>query len=251
MLIGGLALYQINGDFYAALQGGLHRGFYYQTFAVLAASSLVYAPFSFGISHYFIGAAQGMARFLDLFYLFRRPRMLAKAALLTLIKKLLIYWERILLLLLGTLVEVGLFWAFLVFSGEDVFSVDGNPFVQAGAFMLRSPELITLSVILWSGVLFGIFIIFLRYVLCKYVLICYPDVRIFQAIRVARISIRGKLLRTMLFYLRYGSYVLLTLLTGGVFGRSRGVKHRTFSVYACGLVQEGWLLYCDRRSGRR
>jgi len=250
LLIGGMLLYQINGDFYAAFRGGLHQGFYYQTIAVLAASSLVYAPFSFGISRYFIGAAQDSSRFSDLFFLFRKPRMLAKAALMTLIKKLLTYWERLLLLLLAATVEVLLFWSFLVLSGEDIFSMDGNPFIQAGEFMLRSPRLIALSIILWSGVLCGIFIIFLRYVLCKYVLLCYSDVRVFQAIRVAKLSIRGNLLRTMLFYLRYSSYVLLTLLTFGAFGRLRGVKHQSFSTYACSLVREGWIRYCNQRSGR-
>lgn len=250
LLLGGMLLYQINGDFYAAFRGGLHQGFYYQTIAVLAASSFVYAPFSFGISRYFIGAAQDASRFSDLFYLFRKPRMLAKAALLTLLKKLLTYWERLLLLLLAAMAEVGLFWSFLVLSGEDIFSLGGNPFVQAGAFMLRSPQLIFLSIVLWSGVLFGFFIIFLRYILCKYVLICFPDVGVFQAIRVAKISIRGEVLRTLLFYLRYSSYVLLTMLTFGTFGRRRGVKHRTFSIYACDLVHVGWGKYCDRRSGR-
>ena len=250
LVIGGIALYQINGDFYEAFRGGLHRGFYFQTIAVLAASSWVYAPFSFGISRYFISASQGTARFFEFFYLFRRPRTLAKAALLTLVKKLLTYWERLLLLLAAATLEVGLFFGFLILSGKDVFSMGGNPFVQAGEFMLQSPRLIAMSIILWCGFLIGLFVIFLRYVLCKYVLICYPDIRIFQAVRVARLSIRGKLLRTMFFYLRYGSYVLLTLLTFGAFGRRTRLKHRTFSAYACQLVRDGWGVYCDRRSGR-
>ena len=250
LIVGGIFLYQINGDFYAAFRGGLHRGFYISTVAVLVLSSFIYAPFSFGISRYFIRSARGEARFSELFFLFRHPLALGKAALLTLVKKVLTYWERLLLRLAGALAEVGLFFAFLVLSGENVFSVGGNPFAEASAFMLRSPYLILLSVLLWCGVLIGFFIVFLRYVLCKYVLLCYPEVRVLQAIRVGRLAIRGNLIKTMLFYLRYATFFLLTLLSFGWFARRVGKRHRPFSVYATELVESGWRLYCDRRSGR-
>ncbi len=250
LVIGGILLYQINGDFYAAFQGGFHRGFYISTVSVLIGSSLIYAPFSFGISRYFIESSQGSARFSDLFFLFRVPSLLIKAMLLTIIKKLLTYWERTLLLLIAALVEVGLFFSFLVLSGEDIFSVGGNPFLQASEFMLRSPYLIAFSIVLWCGVLVGFFVIFLRYVLCKYVLISYPDVQVFQALRVGRLAIRGKLCKTMLFYLRNGAFCILTLLSFGRFARRGGKKHRNFSAFACELVHQGWRLYCDRRSRR-
>lgn len=247
LAIGGVFLFHMNGDFYSALEGELGRGFYLSAALILIFSSVLFTPFSYGISYYFIRSARDRARFSDLFFLFRTPVLLTKATVVSIFKKVLIYLERLLLLAVAALLEVALFFAFLVVTGEDIFAVQDNPFRLAADFMMRSPWLIGLSILLWSGVLFGILLINLRYILCKYVLICYPDTSPLQAMRVGRGSIRGRMMQTLFFYLRYGAHCVLMVVT---LGFASGTGHRGFSVYACELVEHGWRSYCSRRSLR-
>ena len=248
LLLGGLFLFHVNEDFYSTFRNRLNGGFYLSAVLLLLFSSLLYTPFSYGISYYFI---RGSGRFRDLFFLFRLPFMLTKATVLSALKKLLSYLEQLSLLLLAALVEVALFFSFLVVTGEDVFSLQHDPFLLAAEFMLRSPWLIALTILLWSGVLLGMLIIYLRYILCKYVLLLYPDVGVLQALRVGRNAIKGHLMRTLLFYLRYGAYCILLVLSFGLTSRMvRPGRHKSFSAYACGLVEAGWQDYCRRRSRR-
>lgn len=112
LALGGVFLFNMNGDFYSALQGELNRGFYLSAALILIFSSVLFTPFSYGISYYFILSAKGEARFSALFYLFRAPYLLTKATVVSILKKILIYLERILLLLVAALVEVILFFHF-------------------------------------------------------------------------------------------------------------------------------------------
>lgn len=246
LALGGLYLFHVNRDFYSALKNELDRGFYFSAGLLILFTSVLYTPFSYGISHYFILSARGEARFRELFFLFRRPLLLTKATAVSVLKKILVYLERLFLLLVGAVLEVVLFFSFLVVTGEDIFSVQEDPFRLAAEFMLHSPWLIGLSVLLWCGVLLGFLVIYLRYILCKYVLLQYPDAGVLQAIRIGRSAIRGHLLKTMLFYLCYGAACVLTVLSFGFSGRGR----RSFSVYASELVEAGWRDYCCRRSLR-
>ncbi len=247
--LGGVFLFYSEGDFYSAFQGRLRKGFYLSALSVLVVTAVLYTPISYGISHYFILAAQGKARFSAFFFLFRRPKLLGRAMLISILKKILINGERLLLLLGASIAEVILFFSFLLFSGENIFQVTANPFRLAAEFMLGSPWLIGLSIFLWCLVLLGIFFIFLRYILCKYVVLCYPEIGIFQAIRVGLFSIRSHWWRTLHFYLRYAAYCFLLILTLGY--SKNTVKHpKTFSAYACELVKEGFGNYCRCRSHR-
>ncbi|MBQ7935900.1 MAG: hypothetical protein IJ333_06080 [Clostridia bacterium] len=250
LALGGAFLFHLNKDFYSALQGELNRGFYLSAALILIFSSVVYTPFSYGISHYFIRSAQGEVRFSALFFLFRHPLLLTKATAVSMIKKLLVYLERLAVLLTAAVLEVGLFLSFLVVTGEDIFAVEGNPFLLAAEFMLRSPWLVGLSIALWSLVLFSIFIIYLRYILCKYVLLEYPDASVWQAVRIGKSAIRGHFFQTLLFYLRYGAFCVLNVLSFGFYARLTRQKHCSFSVYACQLVHRGWQDYCRKRSLR-
>lgn len=247
LLLGGVYLYNRNKDFYSALQGELNRGFYLTALLVLLGSSVVYTPFSYGISRYFLLSAEGEARFATLFYLFRSPLLLVKAIGVAVVKKVLIYLERLGILLGAALGEVLLFFCFLVVMGENIFAVEGDPFAAAAEFMLRNPALIALSVLLWCGVLLMLFFSYLRYILCKYVLMEYPDVSVFQAVKVGRGALRGSFFATLLFYLRYGASILLYLLSFGRYRRRFG----GFSLYARGLAREGWRNYCRKRSRGR
>ncbi len=247
--LAGLLLFKAEGDFYSAFRGRLNQGFYLSALLVLVLTSILYTPFSYGISHYFILAARNQARFSSFFFLFRRPALLLRAMTISILKRFLIYWERLLLLLGAALAEVLLFFGFLLVSGENIFGVKENPFTLAAEFMMGTPWLIGLSVGLWSLVFVGILLINLRYILCKYVVLCYPEVGVFQALRIGRFSLRGNWRKTILFYFRYGASCVLTTVTFGFKKESSG-SGKTFSVFACDLVREGFAEYCRRRSRR-
>ena len=251
LIVGGILLFQAKGDFYSALKGELMNSVFYSAGFLLVFSSILYTPFSYGISRYFLLSKQGEAHFSVIFFLFRRPKMLLKAVTVAVLKKVMIYLERLFLLLIAALIEVLFFFLFLLVTGEDLFRVQGNPFLLAADFMLRSPLLILLTVLLWSGVLLGLFGIQLRYLLCKYMLLSFPEVSPIQAIKVGRGAIYGHMTATAIFYLRYAAIVILNLLS---FGRSsfldRSAAKRNFSVYAYELAEQGWHKYCRKRSGR-
>lgn len=245
LILGGLYLFHVHEDFYTAFRKGLGGGFYLSAWLVLVFSSVLYTPFSYGISYYFIKGGGGLSSF---FFLFRRPALLTKAVALSFLKKALIYGERLVLLLGAATVEVFLFFAFLLVTGENVFSVREDPFRLAAEFMLRSPWLIGLSILLWSLFIVGILLIDLRYILCKYVLLLYPDAGVLQSLKVGRLAIKDHLFRTVFFYLRYGAYCLLILVSFG--WMARRARHKRFSSYACQLTEAGWRTYCNRRSLR-
>ena len=249
LILAGIFLLRTKGDFYMVLKGELDRGLLLSAFFALLFSSILYIPFSYGVSHYFLLAQKGDVSLAAIFFLFGKPKLFLKALAVAVVKKILIYLEGLMLLLLASLSEVGLFFASLLISGEDLFNVAGNPFLLAADFMLRSPLLIGLSVVLWMGVLMGSLVIRLRYILCKYVLLCYPDASPRQAIAAGRLAFRGRLWRLLYFYLRYGALFLLNAFSFGASERlGEKAARRSFSAYAALLAKEGFRNYCRKRS---
>lgn len=242
--IGGLYLYHRNRDFYQAFRLRLLPSFYLSALGILLLSSVLYTPFSYGISYYFLRSFEGEARFSSLFFLFRRPFLLLKAIAVSVGKKACIYLERLAILFVASLLEVLLFFLFLLFKGEDLFGIEGNPFVLAAEFMAHTPPLIVLSILLWCGVLFMMVLSSVRYVLCKYLLLSVQDAGIGQVLKVGKQAIRGHLLQTLFFYLRYIVLMLLRLFLNQPF------KKEPFSVYAERLAKAGWRDYCRKRSLR-
>lgn len=242
--IGGLYLYHCNRDFYQAFRLRLSPSFYLSAVGVLLFSSVLYTPISYGISYYFIRSFEGNARFSALFFLFGRPTLLLKAVVVSMGKKVFIYLERLWILLAASLMEVVLFFLFLLFKGEDLFELEGNPFLLAAEFMAHTPPLIVLSVLLWCGVLLAMVFSSMRFVLCKYLLLSVQDAGIGQVLKVGRQAIRGHLLQTLFFYLRY-----IVLLLLGLFS-NQGSMREPFSIYADRLAKAGWREYCRKRSLR-
>lgn len=242
--IGGLYLYYRNRDFYQAFRLRLSPQFYLSAAGILLFTSVLYTPFSYGISYYFLRSFEGKARFSSLFFLFARPSLLLKAVVVSMGKKACIYLERLLILLAASLVEVALFFLFLLFKGEDLFGIEGDPFLLAAEFMAHTPPLMVLSILLWCGVLLAMVLSSVRYVLCKYLLLSVQDAGIGQVLKVGRRAIRGHLLQTLFFYLRYVVWLLW-----GVFS-NRKSDSQPFSVYADQLASAGWRDYCRKRSLR-
>lgn len=242
--LGGLYLFYRNRDFYQAFRTRLSPRFYISAAALLLGSSLLYTPFSYGITNYFLLAHRSEARFSALFFLFWKPALLFKAILVTIGKKSCIYLERLFILLAAAILEVVLFFLFLLFAGDDLFSVPGNPFQQAAEFMINSPALISCSVLLWCIVLFFMVLSALRYVLCKYLLLAVQDAGVMQVLKVGRTAIRGALLKTLFFYLQYIALLLWA------FFSNRAPRREPFSIYAERLALAGWRDYCRKRSLR-
>ncbi|MBQ7971179.1 MAG: hypothetical protein IJ294_02360 [Clostridia bacterium] len=242
--IGGLYLYYRNRDFYQAFRLRLSSSFYLSAAGVLFLSSVLYTPFSYGISYYFLRSFEGKARFSALFFLFCRPSLLLKAIAVSMGKKVFIYLERLWILLAASLLEVVMFFLFLLFKGEDLFGIEGNPFILAAEFMAHTPPLIVLSVLLWCGVLLAMVLSSVRYVLCKYLLLSVQDAGVGQVLKVGKQAIKGRLLQTLIFYLRYVALLLLGLFS------SQGSEREPFSIYAERLAKAGWREYCRKRSLR-
>lgn len=247
LIAGGFLLFQAKGDFYSALKGELHRVFLFPAIFILLFSSILYIPFSYGITNYFLLSQKGEARFSSFFFLLKDGRLLLKAVVLSIYKKLLIYLEGVVLLLSAAILEILLFFSFLLVCGEDLFSVRGDPFSLAADFMIRTPVLILLSVVLWSGVLLGFLLIRLRYIFCKYILLRYNDASPRQAILSGRLASRKHLFQTVSFYLRSAVSYLLVVMT---LGRRTFGNRKRFSVYADEQAQRGWHQYCSKRSMR-
>lgn len=241
---GGLYLYHRNRDFYQAFRLRLSPSFYLSALGILLLSSVLYTPFSYGISYYFLRSFEGQARFSALFFLFCRPLLLLKAIGVSIGKKVCIYLERLWILFVASLMEVLLFFLFLLLKGEDLFGIEGDPFILAAEFMVQTPPLIVLSILLWCVVLFMMVLSSVRYVLCKYLLLSVQDAGIVQVLKVGKHAIRGHLLQTLFFYLRY-----IALMIFGFFS-NQGLKKEPFSVYAEQLAKAGWRTYCRKRSLR-
>lgn len=242
--LGGLLLYESNRDFYQAFRLRLSPTFYLSAAGILLFSSVLYTPISYGISHYFLQFYEGRARFSSLFFLFAKPSLLLKAILVSMGRRACIYLERLLILFVAALAEVLLFFLFLLFKGEDLFAIEGDPFGLAAEFMAHTPPLIALSILLWCGVLFLMVLSAMRYVLCKYLLLSVQEAGVGQVLKVGKQAIKGHLLQTLFFYLRYITLLMLNFCSG------QGLKKEPFSVYADRLARAGWREYCRKRSLR-
>lgn len=183
VIVGGVLAYYYEGDFLSSLR----PGFFVSALSVLFVSSLIYSPFSYGVSYYFLRSKTGEARFSDIFYLFRRPRALFGAIICDTLRRIAIIAFRLMILLLAAVLELLLLKFFT--RGEAMFVV--------------------LHIIAWSGVLILLFLAKIRFILCKYVLICYPEKSPLCALRRGVHAIRGKTAVVIRFYIKYLALFIL------------------------------------------
>lgn len=210
IIIGGIIYYNKNGDFLSSPDTTVIGG----AAAVLFASSIIYTPFSYGISYFFLRSKSGGARFLDIFYLFKNPRTLLIAIICDTLRRLIITLIRTLILLGGALIEL-----VMLLSG-----LDGS-------------LLIIIHVTTWSGILVLMFLVKIRFILCKYTLICYPKSSIPFVFKRGLLAIKGKGALVIRFYIKYLAVYIFSFVTLG-FTRTRlANKHRdSFCTYAVRLV---------------
>lgn len=235
-------MYSTRGEFVSASKNefGPDISFYIWTLVVILISSVVYTPISFGISNYFINAKAGNGNFKQIFYLFKTPKLLFKAVIMSAIRQIIINISRFVILLIALVAECGLFVISVFLSGENIFIYEKDFLQNVMDFITSNDFFIILTVIEWCVVLILFFSLKLRYIMCKYALIRFPELTIIEAIRIGRYSISGRLGKTFFFYIKYLSIYIVTFLT---FGLSGGIiKNRTrdsFSTYAVRTVERG------------
>lgn len=251
LIIVAMFMFNTKGEFVKALNGEikLSLSFYIGAITVIFVSSILFTPFSFGISNFFINSKTETAHFSQIFYLFKTPRLLFKAIFMNSLKKLIINLYRIIVLIIAVLAECGVFVISIAISGENIFDYEHNFLESVSQFITHDTFFIVLTIIEWCVVLAVFIILKMRFILCKYALIRFPALTIIETIRVGKFSIRGRIFKTMLFYIKYVSIYIFTFLTMGL---SKAVIHNknrdSFSTYAVRIVEMGIEEYYAHRS---
>ena len=223
------AVYQYNtkGEFLSAI-----KSFYFPALLLLFAGSLLYTPLSFGVSLYFIKAGEGGGSFSDVFFLFRSPGLLFKAVVLTVMRRTITELLRLLVLAVALILECAVFVICITLSGENIFDYEKDFLQNAASFMTRNDFFAVFTLASWMCVIFLMFLIKIKYILCKYALIENYRLGIFEALRVGLFCSRGKLFEIAAFYIKYLTlYILLFL-------RIQKKKSVGFSTYAIELVRK-------------
>ena len=251
IIIVALFMFNTKGEFVKALNGQIKPSlsFYVTTLIVLLVSSVLFTPFSFGISNYFINSKVGTGNFSQVFYLFKNPRLMFKAVIMNTLKNTIINFYRVITLVFALLAECGVFVISVAISGENIFDYEQNFLPSVAQFITHNTFFIILTVIEWCIVLMIFIILKMRYIMCKYALIRFPQLKIIETLRVGEFAIRGKILRTILFYIKYISIYIFTFLTMGLSKAVIRNKNRdSFSTYAVRVVESGIEGYYNRRS---
>lgn len=213
-----LAAFFYEGEFVSALSTRVKPSprFIITTIAVLFFSSLLYTPFSYGISTYFLKSKTQKTSILQIFYLFKNIKLLFKAVAVDTLRRLAATIIRLMLLCMAVVVEIIVLGLF-----ENVTRT---------VFM-------AVTIFMWSIVITLFFVVKLKFILCKYVLIANPDSSVLHCISRGRRAIRGKMIETLRFYLKYLAIYIFSFFTLGLAGAKRVNRFRdSFCTYAVRLV---------------
>ncbi len=219
LVLCAVAAFFYEGEFISALSDevSLSPWFYVTTVTVLLVSSVVYTPFSYGISMYFLKSKTEKSKFSDIFYLFNNKRLLLKAIAVDSVRRMITMVFRIVILFFAVVIEL----AVLRLCLESKESV---------AFVV-------ITVVLWCFVIAGFLYIKFKFILCKYVLIISPDSSVYRCIKVGYRAITGKTAVTLQFYIKYIAIYIFTFFTLGLAGAKRVNRSRdSFCTYAVRLV---------------
>lgn len=236
-----LYMYNSKGEFLSAFS--LTYKFYLSAWVGILLTSLLYTPVSYGISFYFVRIKKGGGSFSDVFFLFKKPRLLIKAISLTSLQKLVIWFQRLIILILAFLVECAIFILCTILSGENIFDYQADFFKSVAEFITSNNFFIALTVIEWMIIVCVLFHIKLKYILCKYALICNPLLNVFEALRVSRFSIRGRQFCILKFYFKFLTAYSVAFIS---FGKINIKDNNSFSSFACDIVRNGMKRYFER-----
>ena len=246
LVIAALFAFMTRGEFVSTWEqrASLSASLVLTTLGVLFVFSMLFTPFSYGISYYFIGASDGNADIYRMFYLFKQPRLLIKAVTANFVRLLIVNVLRVLTLALAMVCECGLFVISIALSGENVFDYEDNFLESVAGFVTHDPFFITLTVIEWCAVIAVFVYIYMRYLLCKYALMLEPKLTVWETIRIGEFSIRGRIIKTVAFYVKYLSVYVFTYLTLGLSGYG---PTDSFSSYAIRVTRDGMEEYYRKK----
>lgn len=213
-----VAAYYYEGEFVSALKECINPTprFVVSTVLVVFFTSVLYTPFSYGISTYFLKSKTGKPSVLQIFYLFNNIKLLFKAIAVDTVRRTLTLILRFMVLCVAVAVEL------------FVIAIIGD--VTRTVFII-------LTVCMWSVVITVFFIIKLKYILCKYVLIANSNCSVADCLLTGSRAIRGKVIQTLRFYLKYLAIYIFSFFTLGFSGAKRVNRDRdSFCTYAVRLV---------------
>lgn len=225
IIIAAVFAFNIRGDFVSALKGEIRPSlsFYVLALVVIFASSIVYTPFSYGVSNYFLNPDQ------SIFYFFKTPKVLAKAILLDSIKRVIIALERFVVLAVAVVGE-------LVLIRVTLGPKTPDQFLKTAQTLSKNKLFIVLNIVAWSAVIAIFIVIKIRYILCKYALIYRPELSVLKALGMGVCAIRKNVFKTIRFYVKFASIYIFMFLTLG-FCFKKSARRSSFSSYAMALVK--------------
>ena len=168
---------------------------------------------------------------------------------MNILKKLIINLYRIIVLIIAVLAECGVFVISIAISGENIFDYEHNFLESVSQFITHDTFFIVLTIIEWCIVLAIFVIIKMRFILCKYALLRFPTLKIIETIRVGEFSIRGRIFKTILFYIKYISIYIFTFLTMGL-AKSHNPQQKPRQLFnlCCKGCRDGIEAYYAHRS---
>ncbi len=234
----------LEGDPYLSFFERLQPSFYLRTVLILAFSSLLYTPLSYGVSNIIYQGTLREIQISDLFYLFLKPVILFKAILLRLLIWVVRGFYQLLTLLGGIILETAFCLIHLAAAGENILNLSVGQLPNAICVILEYNSFRWLSVLLWICVLCVLVVTHLRFMLCKYALLRYEELSALEAIRIGRLAMSGGFFKFCFRVLQNYSYYILLI---GSFGLAyRFLKKRRsepFMNFAMRKVSEGRRLY--------
>ena len=242
LIILALYFYNTKGEFLSAISLGYD--FYLPvTIITFLFVAFLYTPVSFGISDYFISPENKRSFVKCIFYIYLKPHLFFKLVRVSVLKYIIVLFLRFIVLLIALLIECAVFILCVVLSGENIFVYE-HTFLQSTAeFFINNKFLVIFTVIEWALVLFCLFYIKIRYIFCKYVLLCNSYVGAVETIRIGNFVISGNVSRTIIIYIKYISIYIISFVTMGKFT----VKNSgSFSDYAVSTVKEGMKRYFEQ-----
>lgn len=224
---------------YTSLSERLKPSFYYRTVLIILISSLLYTPFSYGISNYFSQGARRNPKFSDIFFMFCRPLLFAKAVSLRLLILVIRGLYQLVALLLGVLAEGVLYIATLIWQKQNVLNMSIRELLQQIENTIVRQHFLYFSIFIWCIILLAFLLFYVRFMFCKYALLRFEELSILEAFRIGLFATRGRLFSILRYYLTYISYYVLLFATFGLlYVFLKPYREENFSIYAMRLVEQ-------------
>ncbi len=212
----------------------LHAVFYWRTLLILALSSIIYTPFSYGVSFLFLRHARGQSvRVGQLFFAFGAPRFLCKAIGLKICVSVAATFLGIFVLLFVCILQGCLLFPILLWQDVDLFSGEGAWFGKLAQLFSDQQWFAVMTLFLWIITVLSLVFIRIRFILCKFALLRYPSFTIIEAFKVGLVATKGKVRYVIWRYIRLSAYYLLQVLSFGFLGKKmRRFMPMPFSLWA-------------------